>query len=111
MKYFVSDDQRRGTCYHEFIKGEWDGKTFWSKDSICLHDDVLLCCDGLVKALKSVIPNYDPLNVTKIERWQWERAGELIDNADPLSKEVYLEADAWARAVFLEYPCFTVLGI
>lgn len=33
MKYFVTDRERDGTCYHEFYKGRWDGKTFWKEDS------------------------------------------------------------------------------
>lgn len=30
MKYFVTNKERQGTCYHEFYKGKWDEKTFWS---------------------------------------------------------------------------------
>ena len=41
MKYFVTDRERDGTCYHEFYKGRWDGKTFWKEDSISLHDNIM----------------------------------------------------------------------
>ncbi len=31
MKYFVSDNERKNTVYHEFQKGSFDGHTFWDR--------------------------------------------------------------------------------
>lgn len=41
MKYFVTLDECKNTCYHEFYKGKWDEETFWKRDSLYLHDDIL----------------------------------------------------------------------
>ena len=57
MKYFVTDEQREGTCYNEFYKGKWDEETFWKKDSLSLHDDVLFRIDEFEKAIVRVIPS------------------------------------------------------
>ena len=58
MKYFCYVSDRVGTCYHEFYKGKWDGKTFWKSDSILLHDDTLEELQ-LYKAFTAVLPDYD----------------------------------------------------
>ena len=34
-----------------------------------------------------------------------------MQNADKDSKEVYDEANKWLKQVFLEYDCFTILGL
>ena len=47
MKYFVYNNQRDGTCYHEFYKGKWDGKTFWKDDSICIDDNDFYALNGI----------------------------------------------------------------
>nr|WP_288625771.1 hypothetical protein [uncultured Roseburia sp.] len=44
MKYFVTDRERDGTCYHEFYKGRWDGKTFCHQRS------------GIFNALSIILP-------------------------------------------------------
>lgn len=111
MKYFVTNENRQGTCYHEFYKGKWDGKTFWKDDSICLHDDILLECIGFEEAIRAVIPSYDPFGKTEITYLQWEKIGQQIADKDDLSKEMYAEANAWAVAVCKEHACFTILGI
>ena len=41
MKFFCTELERKGTCYHEFQKGKWDGKTFWKTDSLLLHDNIM----------------------------------------------------------------------
>ena len=112
MKYFVTDEQREGTWYHEFYKGKWDEETFWKKDSLSLHDDVLIRIDEFEKAIVRVIPSYDPLGETEVYPVQWEEIGRIIrlkDNKEAI--ELYLEADAWAQDVFSSFECFTILGI
>ena len=56
MKYFVFDHQRNGSCYYEFYKGKWDGKTFWNPDSISIHDDYFF--DGFADAIIEIVPYY-----------------------------------------------------
>jgi len=99
------------TCYHEFYKGKWDGKTFWREDSILIHDDVLFIHKGFVDAIKFVVPHYDPFNETEIKKDEWIEIGNAIQNDDIESKQLYAEANEWLEHVFLEYDCFTILGL
>jgi hypothetical protein len=110
MKYFVYDHQRDGSCYHEFYKGKWDGKTFWKADSISLDDDFLF--KGFIDAIVEVVPSYDPFGVTEISIDEWKKIGEVILTKDIESQVVYYEANVWLnRQVFTRYNCFTILGI
>lgn len=111
MKYFVTNESRQGTCYHEFYRGRWDEKTFWKDDSICLHDDVLWECTGFEEAIRTVIPSYDPFGETEITHPQWKEIGQLIAGKDDMSKEIYAEANKWAESVYKAHDCFTILGI
>ena len=60
LKFFVHDNEREGTAYHEFFKGKWDGETVWNHKSICLHYHTLVEHRGFYKALLSTVPGYDP---------------------------------------------------
>lgn len=111
MKYFVTDSERQGTCYHEFYKGKWDGITFWKPDSLSLHDDILIECSGLVEAILAVVPSYDPFGNTEISYQEWKEIGHLVEEKREKDKEVYEEADKWAESVYKAYDCFTILGI
>lgn len=111
MKYFVRNCEREGTCYHEFYKGKWDGKTFWKEDSLLLHDDVMFKNQGFVEAVKEVITTYDPYGETEISLETWEKIGQIIIEKYEGSKELYQEADVCLNDVFKEYECFTILGI
>jgi hypothetical protein len=109
MTYFIRKDQQVGSCYHEFYKGAWDGRSFWSGDSILLHDDVM--AGGFEEAIREVIPAYDPCGVTEISVSQWRDIGRRVLRKDVPSQEQYKEADDWLAGVFQEHPCFTILGI
>ena len=110
MKYFIFDHQRSGSCYHEFYKGKWDGKTFWKSDSIFLADDYLFA--GFADAIKESVPDYDPFGKTEISLEQWNKIGETTTFKDAESFAVYREADAWLRnQVFQSHKCFTILGV
>ena len=110
MKYFVFDHQRNGTCYYEFYKGRWDGKTFWKSDSISIDDNYMF--DGFVDAIIEVVPYYDPFGETEISVDQWNRIGKIISTKDIKSQEIYYEADTWLKEqVFTEHKCFAILGI
>ena len=112
MKYFVAPAQCEGTCYYEFFKGKWDGKTFWKNDSICLHDNILFAISGFEEAIIAVIPTYDPFGETEVYPEQWSKIGELTkQKQDTKAHELYLEADSWVQYVFSSYDCFTILGI
>ena len=111
MKYFVENFERKGTCYHEFYKGKWDGATFRKDDSVFLHDDILDQCGGLVDALMLIIPSYDRYGPTEVSAADWEKIGKAIRQSDISSAELYEEASAWAAEVFKTEECFTILGI
>ena len=110
MKYFIFNNQRNGSSYHEFYKGQWDEKTFWKADSILLHDDYLFD-NGFVDAIIDIIPTYDPFGETEITADEWKKIGNLILTKDEKSQEIYFEANEWLEDVFKEYNCFTILGI
>lgn len=111
MKYFVRNNERESTCYHEFYKGKWDGKTFWKEDSLSLHDNMMFENKGFVDAIIEVIPTYDPFAETEISADEWKKIGQVITQKEESSQELYQEADEWLKEVFKEYDCFTILGI
>lgn len=111
MKYFITNRERKGTCYYEFYKGKWDGKTFWKENSLFLHDDVLHENKGFAEALMSVIPNFAPYGKTEISSEDWKNIGKLIFKKDSNCQELYKEANSWVEDVFKTCDCFTILGI
>ena len=109
MKYFVQySDSIRG-CYHEFYKGKWDEVTFWKKDSIFLHDNIMT--DGFVEAIIEVIPTYDPFGETEISVSEWQEIWKRVLEKDTVSQKQYKEANDWLEGVFQKHKCFTILGI
>lgn len=111
MQYFIFDRDRKGTCYHEFYKGKWDGETHWKTDSLCLDDDILSENIGFAEAIMEVVPAYAPYGVTEISSKQWREIGRAVLKKDNRSIALYQEADQWLKTVFREYNCFTILGI
>ncbi|MBE6665627.1 MAG: hypothetical protein E7603_05340 [Ruminococcaceae bacterium] len=111
MKYFIFENQRNGTCYHEFYQGKWDKHTFWKSDSLLLHDDILFSRKGFIEAILEVIHNYDPFGETEISQDEWNKIGKIISHKDASSQALYKEADLWLKNVFMTYDCFTILGI
>ncbi len=110
MKYFVTDQERRNTIYHEFQKGHFDGKTFWKADSLCLHDDVLYT-SGLEGIFRRVIPDYSDTGESEIDAKLWNTIVQEAYQSDGTALECLLEADAWARDTLEEYGVFTIIGI
>ena len=112
MKYFVNDEHRKGTCYHEFYKGKWDEETFWASESLFLHDGILYEAVAFTEAISAVLPEYDPFGETEIDYDHWKMIGERIcKTRSEMAIELFYEADKWAQGVFPSYGCFTILGI
>ncbi len=110
MKYFVNDNERKNTVYHEFQKGCFDGQTFWKSDSISLSDD-LLCTLGIRELFISLIPDYNDYSEFEIDKELWNR---IMQKAQQIGGEVLaciLEADQWVTNTFLEYEVFTIIGV
>ena len=68
--YLVHPQNRRVVYCYELYRGEWDGKTFWWEDSICL-DDNIMCKYGSDELIVEVNPNYDPFCETELDKNQW----------------------------------------
>ena len=64
MKHCILEYQREGTCFHEFQKGQFDGKTYWKSNSLLLSDDKLMECLEFIEKLCNVIPEYSPYEMT-----------------------------------------------
>jgi len=92
LKYFDSGAEVKGGCNHEFVKGHWDGKTFWSDYSLILDDDILNNL-GVAELLYSVNPNYDPYGPTEFTVEQWnavrKKSAEIGGELELLIKELY----------------------
>ena len=110
MKYFCYDDERGGTCYHEFYKGKFDGVSFWKKDSIFIHDDIL-CKLGMIDLFLSVIPRYDSLDETEVNKEQWDDIKNQAKAIGGNLFEAIEEADIWVQETFLSHMVFTIIGI
>jgi len=110
MKYFCYVSDRVGTCYHEFYKGKWDHKTFWTSDSILIHDDTLMELE-IYKAFAAVIPDYDPYGVTEVNQSQWKDILNYTSQLATEAKTALNEARFWVNEVFENEKVFTILGI
>ena len=107
--FFISNNERTSTAYHEFYKGRWDGHTFWKDDSIFLRDDIMADNRHFLHAIKRVVPKFDPYGVTEISKMEWNMIQyEIIDES---AADMYAEADKWVQETFKECDCFTILGL
>ena len=110
MNYFVYDNERKNTVYHEFQKGSFDGHTFWKSDSISLSDDFLIKL-GIRDLFISVIPNYNDYSEFEINKDLWNC---IMWKAKQIGGEVLmciLEANEWVTNVYLEHDVFTIIGV
>ena len=110
MKYFVTDNERENTNYHEFQKGHWDRETFWKDDSINLSDDVF-CELKFMKLFIATIPDYDCYADSEIDKATWDN---IKSEAEKLGGQIYeciLEAYEWVKNTFLENDVFTIIGL
>ncbi|MBE5859147.1 MAG: hypothetical protein E7301_03350 [Butyrivibrio sp.] len=111
MKFFVTNDERKGTCYHEFFSGSWDEQSFWNDESIYLDDDILIMNLGFYEALKNAVPTYDRYHGTAFSMEDWENVRKYIPDSDITSLELYAEADVWVQENFKRENRFTIIGI
>lgn len=110
MKYFCTEEERKGTCYHEFQQGKWDGKTFWKEDSLLMEDDV--CWNlGFGKLLKETLPDYDPYANIEVTQVQWDEICQKVAALGGELAEAVGEADTWVHENFLTHEAFTILGL
>ena len=110
MKYFIHNNERHGTCYEEFSKGRWDGKTFWSDDSLFLHDDIF---DDLMlyDIFKRFIPDYNRWGPNEITLDMWKRIYVYSLNVGGEVSELFKELCPWVEENFSEHDAFMILGV
>lgn len=110
LQYFCTEENRVGTCYHEFRKGKWDGHTFWKEDSLLLSDDVLVELE-LGKLFRRNLYGYDPYGPVEVSKEQWLMLLEAANQAGGVQMEALQEANEWVQECFAEAEVFTILGI
>lgn len=110
MKYFCTENERVGTCYHEFYKGRFDGKSFWQADSILIHEDIHYSI-GMGEMIVSVIPKYHPCGEVEVTPEDWRQICKVALIRGGGLQEAILEATPWVEKTFEEYEVFTMLGI
>ena len=110
LQYFCTEENRKGTCYHEFQKGKWDEHTFWKNDSLLLSDDVLVELE-LGKLFRKSIQGYDPYGPVEVNKEQWLMLLEAANQAGDAQMEALQEANEWAQECFATEEVFTILGI
>lgn len=111
MKYFISNGERHGTCYHEYIQGEWDGKTFWADNSLYLHDDVMCELNLYHNLFSKAIPDFDCYRDMVVTRDDWEHLMQIAQNSGGKVAEFVDELRPWAEDNFQKHEIFTILGI
>ena len=110
FKYFITEQGRRTTLYHEFYKGKWDEKTFWKEDSLLLRDEIMHRT-GFVSILEELVCDYNYYGSTEIDRKQWNAIRKIACDTGSELQQVILELEPWIEENFKEYAVFTILGI
>ena len=111
MKYFCLNHERNGTCYHEFIGGVWDGKSFWSGDSVYLHDDVFDQYPDFRGAWLEGFPEFEAFGINRMTPEHWERIRASAEAKGGEAREIAAEIDCWIRETLTRYGYITILGI
>ena len=114
MKYFADNFTRRGTSYHEFTRGKWDGKTYWSDSSMFLRDDYMndLKLYELVfrPAYAEFGKSFSRWGVNEVTREIWD---SMLSHAMDIGGEVwelFSEIATWAEKSLADGD-FSILGI
>lgn len=115
MKYFVDNFERRGTCYHEFTRGKWDGATFWGEESVYLRDDIMsdLKLYELVfkPAFESVGGKFNRWGPNEVTREIWEAMLSCAIDAGGEVQELFFEVTAFVEKGLDKDDVFSILGI
>lgn len=110
MKYFITENERTGTCYHEWQKGHFDGVSFWRNDSLLLHEDMHYKFH-LEEIFKILMPHYNPCGEVEVSKTQWVLILKKADEIGGDVAECIHEADIWAKETFEKYEVFTMIGM
>lgn len=112
MKYFCSNDERFGSCYHEYQRGHLEKRQYWRDSSLYLDDDIAVDIK-LHEIYFEVIKDYDPYSAERyfVNKAMW---GEILRKAIARGgavKEAVMELSPWAEENFKTEKEFTVITI
>lgn len=112
MKYFVRNEDRKDTNYHEFYKGHWDEDTmeFWSNESIYMHDDIMYQLN-FGELILNVIPTFTPFGETEIDIYSWEIIYKKAKEDNGELHQMIEELNLWGQDTFAKHDVFTIIGI
>lgn len=108
LKYFVENNDRTGSNYFEFQKG--DKNSCWHEDSLLLHESIMNKFE-IFPLFKAIIPNADYYGKTKVYRSQWEQVYTLINDDKVYVRELFEELKIWVDECFKENDYFSIIGM
>lgn len=109
VKCFIFEKDRVGTAYHEFQMGNKEN-LFWDKDSILLKEE-LMEETKLGNFFNKYISNYDYFGTSIVTKDTWCKLLAESKNESWIIEKLIIELTPWVKKCFLEYDCFTILGI
>ena len=111
MEYICRNKDRTGTCYHEFVGGDWDGVTHWSEDSLCMHDEIFDDFPEFLAVWMKAMPGFESCGISRMERAMWDTLCALADENGGVSAEFAGKMRPWMEKAFADYGYITILGI
>jgi len=111
MDYICMNHERIGTCYHEFIPGEWDGKTFWDDDSLCMHDEIFDDFPEFLKLWMQAVPDFESCGISRMDLHQWKTLRDAARTQRGVSADFVSEMEPWMENAFRKAAFITILGI
>lgn len=108
LKYFVDNNDRTGSNYFEFQKG--DKNSCWHEDSLLLHESIMNKYE-IFPLFKAIIPKADYYGKTKVYRSQWEQVYTLINDDKADLRELFEELKIWVDECFKENDYFSIIGM
>lgn len=108
LKYFVDNNDRTGSNYFEFQKG--DKNSCWHEDSLLLHESIMNKYE-IFPFFKAIIPKADYYGKTRVYRFQWEQVYTLINDDKADLRELFEELKIWVDECFKENDYFSIIGM
>lgn len=109
VKCFIFEKDRVGTAYHEFQMGN-KKNLFWDKDSILLKEELMEETKP-GNFFNKYIPNYNYFGPSIVTKDTWCKLLAESKNESWIIENLIIELTPWVKNCFLEYDCFTILGI
>lgn len=109
MKYF--EKNITGGCYDQFAMGKWDGKTFWSSNSLYLFDEWIDELTLYTLVFSKVFERYNCWGPNEVTREQWDQMLSLSKEIGGEVEELFRELEPWADENFKDHDVFSILGV